>query len=264
MSKKIIILGETCRDIFIYGDCPRLCPEAPVPIFIPTKTEENGGMAKNVYNNIKSLAPKDYLIEGFYPETREIVKTRYVDNQSGQILIRVDENDKVGKINIYDFIHDFTIFDALVISSYNKGFLNTQDINLLTNYAHNCGAVVFADHKYILGSWSKDIDYVKINKKEFDAQGEYPERYCRNLIVTNGEKGATLTINDKPPVIVNTEKIKVSCVSGCGDSFLSTLVVAILRGYNIEESIRYSNKASGLAASQRGVATIDGKDVFPT
>ena len=33
--KKILVIGESCLDIFQYGDCKRLCPEAPVPVFNP-------------------------------------------------------------------------------------------------------------------------------------------------------------------------------------------------------------------------------------
>ena len=49
---KILVIGESCRDIFNYGVCDRLCPEAPVPVFNPARSIENGGMARNVYNNL--------------------------------------------------------------------------------------------------------------------------------------------------------------------------------------------------------------------
>ena len=30
---KILVIGETCKDVFNYGRVDRLCPEAPVPVF---------------------------------------------------------------------------------------------------------------------------------------------------------------------------------------------------------------------------------------
>ena len=42
---KITVIGELCRDIFIYGKSNRLSPEAPVPVFTPLYNEENPGMA---------------------------------------------------------------------------------------------------------------------------------------------------------------------------------------------------------------------------
>ena len=34
---KVLIIGDSCKDIFIYGKVKRLTPEAPVPVFNPTK-----------------------------------------------------------------------------------------------------------------------------------------------------------------------------------------------------------------------------------
>ena len=42
----ILVIGDSCIDIFIYGDIDRVCPEAPVPVFKPTSQTENPGMAK--------------------------------------------------------------------------------------------------------------------------------------------------------------------------------------------------------------------------
>ena len=51
----ILIIGDSCTDVFVYGVCNRLCPEGPVPVFNPIKQIENKGMAGNVLQNLKSL-----------------------------------------------------------------------------------------------------------------------------------------------------------------------------------------------------------------
>ena len=33
----ILVIGEFCIDEFVYGECARLNPEAPTPVFIPKK-----------------------------------------------------------------------------------------------------------------------------------------------------------------------------------------------------------------------------------
>ena len=48
---KVLIIGDSCLDVFEYGICNRINPEAPVPIFLPYKKIKNSGMAMNVYNN---------------------------------------------------------------------------------------------------------------------------------------------------------------------------------------------------------------------
>jgi bifunctional ADP-heptose synthase (sugar kinase/adenylyltransferase) len=43
---KILVIGEKCEDVFIYGDTNRLSSEAPVSI--PKCTKRNDGMSANV------------------------------------------------------------------------------------------------------------------------------------------------------------------------------------------------------------------------
>ena len=49
---KFLAIGDSCTDVFVYGRCDRICPEAPVPVFTPVKTKTNGGMAANVQSNV--------------------------------------------------------------------------------------------------------------------------------------------------------------------------------------------------------------------
>ena len=44
---KIVVIGETCIDKFIYCDINRLSPEAPVPVLQPINTVVNAGMSGN-------------------------------------------------------------------------------------------------------------------------------------------------------------------------------------------------------------------------
>jgi bifunctional ADP-heptose synthase (sugar kinase/adenylyltransferase) len=55
--KKIVVIGDTCKDVFIYGESKRLSPEAPVPVFTPLYTVVNDGMAGNVVANISAISP---------------------------------------------------------------------------------------------------------------------------------------------------------------------------------------------------------------
>ena len=58
----ILIVGDSCKDIFIYGEITRLSPEAPVPVLNPLKEISNDGMAKNVVNNVESLGINVYSV----------------------------------------------------------------------------------------------------------------------------------------------------------------------------------------------------------
>ena len=51
----ILVIGDSCTDIFRYGEVNRLAPEAPIPIIKPERETQNPGMAGNVVANLKSL-----------------------------------------------------------------------------------------------------------------------------------------------------------------------------------------------------------------
>ena len=72
---RVLVIGDSCKDIFVYGLIDRVCPEAPVPVLTPVKTKKNGGMAANVQANILALGMECDLIT----HRNEILKTRYVD-----------------------------------------------------------------------------------------------------------------------------------------------------------------------------------------
>ena len=52
---KVLVIGDSCKDIFIYGYADRISPEAPVPVFNTVKQTKNGGMAKNVLANLEAF-----------------------------------------------------------------------------------------------------------------------------------------------------------------------------------------------------------------
>ena len=52
---KVLIIGESCTDKFIYGKIDRLSPEAPVPVINPVEIIYNPGMAANTLENCKVL-----------------------------------------------------------------------------------------------------------------------------------------------------------------------------------------------------------------
>ena len=155
---RVLVIGDSCNDIFIYGDIHRVCPEAPVPVFNPTHQTENGGMAKNVVRNLEALGCN---VE-FISNDNSIKKIRYVDNRSNQMVLRVDENDTCRSINDkeIDYIEKFYMnFDAVIISDYCKGFLDEEDICFIADKCNN----VFLDTKKEIGDWVNDVDFIKIN-----------------------------------------------------------------------------------------------------
>lgn len=261
----ILVIGEIATDRWVIGSATRLSPEAPVPILNPTKTTENFGMAGNVRANLLSLgADRVDLV----CQTREIIKTRYVDAQSGQMILRVDENDVADPVD-EDWLaqklrsEDWT---AVVISSYCKGMLPNRAVTAIAEYCREAGIPTFMDTKAILGEWSKDIDLVKINSKEYaehiKAGVMSPQDFCGTLVVTLGDKGARIVGRDgAPDMVAPVDLIEVSSVAGAGDSALAGIVMESIRSKDLFAAVSYGNRAARIAVSKRGVVAVRSEEV---
>jgi D-beta-D-heptose 7-phosphate kinase/D-beta-D-heptose 1-phosphate adenosyltransferase len=251
--KKVLVIGDGCKDVFQYGKCDRLSPEAPVPVFKPTKNKENGGMAVNVYNNLIALGVDCDILTN-----SGITKTRYVDEICNQMLLRVDENDEVPQLMLAD-LKKFCLedYDAIVVSDYNKGFLTEEIILYLAENHH----MVFMDTKKDLHTWCNDIFCIKINQKEYDRNANELQWYYKyNLVVTAGGKGAMYSNKSKkiaPYLIPIIEDHPVRDLTGAGDTFLAALVAKYLETQNMVKAIEFANKCASWVVTQKGVVTVD-------
>ena len=89
---KVLIIGETCVDKFVYCEAKRLSPEAPIPVLNTLYSVNNQGMAGNTAANVLALAPDAEILK-LTPEGN-ITKTRYVEEKSNHMFLRVDEGEE--------------------------------------------------------------------------------------------------------------------------------------------------------------------------
>ena len=245
---KILVIGESCRDVFHYGDCSRLCPDAPVPVFKLVSTFETWGMAKNVENNLLSLgATVDVITNENY---KMITKIRYMDNRTNHMFLRVDKNDnKYGKLSIED-LHkvDFNQYDAVVVSDYNKGFLSE---NILKEISQKHQTTLI-DTKRELSEWSNKYCFIKLNNKEYENNIKNINPVLSDkIIVTKGQHGSIY--HNK---IYSVPKVEVKDTSGAGDTFVAGLCYKFVESKDIEKSINYANECATRVVQKRGVGVI--------
>ena len=246
-----LVLGEKCRDVFVYGEVARLSPEAPVPVFMPIRKTENLGMAANVYNNLFSLIEKKASVIGHFSKG-DIIKTRYVDEKSNHYFIRIDENDKVQPIEFSDNLKKIiSISDCVIISDYNKGYLSLNDIYLICQEVKE-NAIIFLDTKKKLTPVILDqIDFVKMNESEFATNASFAKDYETKIIITKGGDGSYYN-NEHFPI---TKKTTVD-VSGAGDTFLAALAFYFMTSHDIKIAIQKANELACKVVSERGVSVI--------
>jgi bifunctional ADP-heptose synthase (sugar kinase/adenylyltransferase) len=246
---KILVIGESCRDIFHYGTSSRLCPEAPVPVFKATNKTENGGMAKNVQNNLSSFNICTDIITNKNWEF--ITKTRFVDYRTNHMFLRVDENDtEYGNLSMETLkSYDLKKYDGVIVSDYNKGFLS---IGLLMEIP-KLHKLVFLDTKKTLGDWSENYSFIKINNKEYEAtKHTITKKIKKRLIITRGSDGSTY--RDET---YNVPAVEVKDTSGAGDTFISAFAKRYIETNSVEESIKFANNCSTRVVQKRGVSVCD-------
>ena len=237
---KVLLIGDSCIDKYVYGEVKRLNPEAPVPVLNYTRSISTEGMAWNVFNNLNAFGVDVDMVTN--DET--IIKTRYVDEKSNQQILRVDEEGEVQQLE-FEFTDDQ--YDALVISDYDKGFI-TQDklIELSSRFV----GPVFVDTKK---NTIPEGVFVKINEIEFEKLTYYDPK---NLIITRGGVGTEYRGKIYP-----AEKVNVFDVVGAGDTFLAALVVGYIQSKSIQTAIPLANKAAAVAVSHTGTYVLTKEDI---
>lgn len=244
---KVLLIGDSCEDVYHFGSCERISPEAPVLILKENKVEIKNGMAANVKDNLQSFGFEVI----FVTNTEKIKKHRYIDEKTKHHLLRVDEGENVSlRPAIASQILEDD-YDAIIISDYDKGFLEHNFCNWITTRYINIP--IFVDSK------KKDLScfhnsIIKLNKKEFEDIQK--TNNTSKIIVTLGSEGALYQNKIYP-----TKHVEVYDVCGAGDIFLCSLVYAFLNCRDIERSIKYANILASISVSKFGTYVLKKEDI---
>ena len=241
---KVLVIGDSCRDVFVYCTAQRLAPDIPVPI-LENKTEHtNPGMALNVKRNLSALGLLTEIITNH--DWESITKTRFVHATTNHTFLRLDSPSVISPLAEEP---NMTDFEAIVIADYNKGFLTERMITQICR-AH---PLVFLDTKKILGPWAEEAAFIKINDYEFQrSEATMTSRLREKVIRTMGGAGAEFQGE-----IYAVEPVDVRDSSGAGDAFMATLVAGFLRSGDLVSSIRQANTAAAAVVTKRGVTVVE-------
>jgi D-beta-D-heptose 7-phosphate kinase/D-beta-D-heptose 1-phosphate adenosyltransferase len=231
---KILLLGDVCIDEYHYGVVERISPEAPVPIFTEQSYKSFSGMAGNVERNLINLGLNVTAIFG----NNVSLKIRYIEQRHNHHIIRIDRDLISERITLPDNLD----YDAIVISDYNKGSI---DSSLLKDVEANFTGPIFIDTKITnLGQFQSNNMVFKINQGEYNKLTSLPNQ----LIVTLGDRGAMYN-----EAFYSTQEVEVIDSCGAGDTFLAALTYQFLQTGDIGNSIEFANKASSITIRHPGV-----------
>lgn len=243
MRNRIAVFGDACVDVFVYGGCSRLCPEAPVPVLVPTTIESNDGMALNVARNIESLGICCFPITN---DKNLITKRRFVESSINQMLLRVDEETHIDPLKVEEIPSEAFECCCGVVSDYNKGFVTEECASTISRRF----SMSFLDTKKVLGDWANHFTFIKINETEYKRTFHtLTSELKEKLIVTLGERGCMFRNRIyEPPSTTSTVN-----VCGAGDTFLAGFVAEFVRSKDIDNAIRNGLFCASDVVQSKGV-----------
>ena len=230
---KILLLGDDCTDIYKYGSVDRISPEAPVPVFIPKYDIVKDGMAGNVRKNLEALGCQVNYLFG-----KTSTKTRLIDTRSKQQIVRIDNDIISDPITIDSELP--TVYDAIVISDYNKG---TVSYELIEELRKEFSGPIFVDTKKTDLARLEGC-FIKINELENSRATSFP---TAGLIVTYGERGV---VYDE--FAFGARTVEVADVCGAGDTFLAAVCYQYLNTVNMHLAISFAINASAVTVQHLG------------
>jgi len=240
---KILVIGEICVDKFVYCEAKRLSPEAPVPVLNPVKTVKNQGMAGNTLANVKALAPDYYTMS--LGQNEPITKTRYVEEKSNHMFLRLDEGETT--ITPFKWTMDIDVLigqsDIVIVSDYNKGFLSDGD---LKEIARKSKLSILDSKRKLTNELISGFTFVKLNESE---RLNNPNLTSDNIITTLGKKGAEY----KNILFESPNPQDTIDVSGAGDTFTAAFVVKYHQLKDERAAIKFANRKASEVVAKRGV-----------
>jgi D-beta-D-heptose 7-phosphate kinase / D-beta-D-heptose 1-phosphate adenosyltransferase len=193
----LLVIGDVMLDHYIFGECNRISPEAPVPVFEISNEKKMLGGAGNVVKNILALGAKcDFITvigndqvgkdmtlllvqEGvkidniFKEENRQsTLKNRLI--ASSQQLIRIDKESRfdIGKETekkIFEIVEsNISNYDVILLSDYLKGVLTKKLCSSIINLCNAKDVKLIIDPKGNDYSKYKNAYLLKPNLKELE------------------------------------------------------------------------------------------------
>lgn len=234
---RILVIGDACIDEYRYGEIRRVNPESTAPLLGFEDSEEKLGMAFNVAKNLRSFGA---VVELLVP-TEMSRKIRYIDRRTGEHLLRVDHDVQAQPC----LIGSKYMFDAIVISDYDKGFVTNEGIQKLRKRFK--GPIYMDTKKKNLADFPGI--YIKINQRELYESTSIPDP--EHLIVTYGSKGCGYKDSLYPAKV-----IEVVDVCGAGDVFLAAMVFKHMETGDMGIALPFANEKAAISCQSIGAVCV--------
>jgi len=284
---KVLVIGDFMIDEYIFGSSKRMSPEAPVPVLIPETTQVLPGGAGNVVLNLNALGANvsclgyvgnDYAgnklrqllnekkintEQLFLTDYKTTIKKRFISNDK-QVL-RVD-SEEIANDWIPNISYDFSNYDLIILSDYNKGVLNNDWFTKI-NFKN-----IFVDPKKDDFSFYSNCSIITPNLKELEQASKktinndeelvdacmeiLDHSNFKYIVAKKSERGMSIVGTDGLIKHIDANTVLNADVTGAGDTVISTFSLVYSLSNDVIEAAKMANIAASMVVNKTGTATV--------
>ncbi len=284
---KVLVIGDFMIDEYIFGSSKRMSPEAPVPVLIPEATQVLPGGAGNVALNLHALGANVSCLgyvgndnagnklmqilnekkinteQLFLTDYKTTIKKRFISNDKQ--MLRVDSEEIVNDW-IPNISYDFSNYDLIILSDYNKGVLNNDWFTRI-NFKN-----IFVDPKKDNFSFYSNCSIITPNLKELEQASKKTINNDKELVdacmkildhsnfkyivAKKSERGMSIVGSDGLIEHIDAHKVLNADVTGAGDTVISTFSLVYSLSNDVIEAAKIANIAASIVVNKTGTATV--------
>jgi D-beta-D-heptose 7-phosphate kinase / D-beta-D-heptose 1-phosphate adenosyltransferase len=257
VARNIAALGARCIFVGLIGN------------------DEAGLTLTNALGKFPGAIVPDLVVESGRKTTR---KVRFVSEHHSAHLVRADwESTEPASAQSEASIIAYAEAalpqaGAVVMSDYAKGVLTPRVIRAIIDSARRLDKPVIIDPKAQDYSLYRGATMATPNRKELAAAVHRPlttdveiaaaaAELAKNIqaqavLVTRSEDGMTLHVEGQQPVHIPAYPVRVSDVSGAGDTVAAVMAILLALQTPFEPAMRAANAAAAVVIGKRGTATV--------
>jgi bifunctional ADP-heptose synthase (sugar kinase/adenylyltransferase) len=253
MTKRVLVIGDTMIDHYVFGEVKRLNPEAKHTVILNHLDEKRMlGGAANVAANLASVGDcrvdylgviSDEILDKFHElkiSTTDLFRQPIIEKKrficGTSYLLRVDEGERyyIDQQDIGKFLLDKSEkirWDLILISDYHKGTVSKTLTDAACSIAKKQNCHVMMDTKGDDNFWNVTFPEVLILKSnQFEPLGVVPSGDGILAVYTTlGDEGCRVATGIRNVYTVSvSKKTEVKDVVGAGDSFLVGMACSYL------------------------------------
>lgn len=243
-SKKILVVGDSILDWYVYGKVTRVSPEAPVPVVLKKEEKLFPGGSANVAQNVVSLGAEAHLLSicgddsnfdsltricnerkirtSFFKDATRPTTTKIRVIGNNHQITRIDDEqihpiDEELEKKIFEKFQELVIsVDAVIIQDYGKGVLTETLTRKIIETSISSGVLVIVDPKDKNLAKFSGCTLIKPNLSELKLIGGIsPDSelrtdeivsICRKIIADFGISMVLVTLSEEGMLLVSKKE----------------------------------------------------------